>query len=113
MVGNTVTRENLYEAVRRKIGLSAYESKVLVEQVLDQIAGCLARREPVKLSGFGLFTVRQKRARLGRNPKTGVPAPISARRIVSFKASTVFKQRINSSRRVSSAANNHATDAAL
>lgn len=65
MVGKTVTRENLYEAVRRKIGLSAYESKILVEQVLDQIAGCLARGEPVKLSGFGLFTVRQKRARLG------------------------------------------------
>ena len=46
MVGKTVTRENLYEAVRRKIGLSAYESKILVEQVLDQIAGCLARGEP-------------------------------------------------------------------
>ena len=80
MAGKSVTREDLYEAARRKVGLSAHECKVLVEQVFDQITSCLVGGETVKLSGFGLFSVRQKGQRLGRNPKTGEPAPISARR---------------------------------
>jgi integration host factor subunit alpha len=100
MAGKTITREHLAEAVRRKIGLSRSESRVLVEQVLDQICDCLARGEPVKLTGFGVFTIRQKGERLGRNPRTGEPAPISARRIIWFKAANVLKQRINSSKRV-------------
>jgi integration host factor subunit alpha len=92
MRGKMITREHLYETVRHEIGPSAYGCRVLVEQVLDQITPCLARGETVKLSGFGLFTVRQKKARLGRNPKTGEPASISPRRVVSFKPSAVLKK---------------------
>jgi integration host factor subunit alpha len=99
MAGKTIARDDLYEAVRRELGLSAHECRLLVEHVLAEIIGCLVRGETVKLTGFGVFAVRQKGERLGRNPKTGAPAPISARQIVSFKASAVLKRRINSSRR--------------
>ena len=72
----------------------------MVEQVFDQITSSLVREETVKLSGFGLFTVHQKKKkeRLGRNPKTGEPAPISARRVVSFRPSAVLKDKLNSSK---------------
>jgi integration host factor subunit alpha len=99
MNGKTIVRGDLCDAVRREMGLSKHESRMLVEQLLAEIAGCLVRGEPVKLTGFGLFVVRQKGERLGRNPRTGEPAPISARRIISFKPSSVLKQRINSSGR--------------
>ena len=95
MAGKTIARDDLYEAVRRELGLSAYESRLLVEQVLAEIVGCLVRGETIKLTGFGVFAVREKGERRGRNPKTGALAPISARRIVSFKASAVLKRRIN------------------
>ena len=57
--------------MRREVGLSPHDCKARVEQVLDQITDCLAQGEAVKLSGLGVFTVRQKRERLGRNLKTG------------------------------------------
>jgi integration host factor subunit alpha len=65
---------------------------------LDELITCLERGETVKLSGFGSFMVRQKGARIGRNPKTGELVPISPRRILIFKPSVNLKQRINSSR---------------
>jgi integration host factor subunit alpha len=113
MARKAVTREELYEAVRREVGLSPHQCKALVEQVLDQIADCLARGEAVKLSGLGVFTMRQKRERLGRNLKTGEPALISARRVVSFRPSVVLKDKLNSSKRASPPATRIRTDAAI
>jgi integration host factor subunit alpha len=94
----TVTRIELYDAVYRKVGLSRSESSALVELVLKEISDSVARGEVVKLSSFGTFTVRQKRERIGRNPKTGAEVPISPRRVVVFKASAIMKQQINSGR---------------
>ena len=68
------------------------------ELVLKEITDCLERGETVKLSSFGLFVVRQKGQRLGRNPRTGEEVPISPRRVVVFKPSAVLKQRINAPR---------------
>ena len=96
VVRKTVTRETLYDAVQRVIGLSGHEAKILVSQVLEEIAATLERGETVKLSSFGSFVLHQKRERLGRNPKTGEPAPISARRILRFQPSPILKQQINS-----------------
>lgn len=96
MGGNTVTRADLCEAVYQKVGLSRTESAELVEQVLDEICGCIVRGDSVKLSSFGSFIVRQKGERVGRNPKTGEEVPISPRRVMVFKPSNVLKQRINS-----------------
>jgi integration host factor subunit alpha len=95
-VAKALTRVELYDAVHRKVGLSRSESSTLVELVLKEISDGVAGGETVKLSSFGTFHVRQKGERMGRNPKTGVNAPIPPRRVVLFKASAVLKKRINS-----------------
>jgi integration host factor subunit alpha len=96
--GKTVTRLDLYDAVYQKVGLSRSESASLVELVLKEIKDSVARGESVKLASFGNFAVHEKGERMGRNPKTGVPAPIPSRRVVLFKASAIMKQRINAVR---------------
>jgi len=98
MSGKTVTRADLCEAVCQKVRLSRIEAAKLVELVLKEITDCLERGEPVKLSSFGLFVVRKKGQRMGRNPRTGEEAPISPRRVVVFKPSAILKQRINGPR---------------
>jgi integration host factor subunit alpha len=90
-----VTRVDLYEAVYQKVGLSRTESSAFVEMVLKEITDCLEKGETVKLSSFGSFTVRKKKQRVGRNPKTGVEVPISSRRVMVFKPSAILKRRIN------------------
>jgi integration host factor subunit alpha len=95
MSGRTVTRADLCEAVYRRVGLSRTESAALVESVLDEIADCVARGEPVKLSSFGSFIVRSKGERIGRNPKTGQEVPIAPRRVMVFKPSNILKAKIN------------------
>jgi integration host factor subunit alpha len=95
MSGNTVTRSQLSEAVYQEVGLSRNESADLVEAVLDEISDALVRGEPVKISSFGSFSVRQKGRRVGRNPKTGEEVPILPRRVLVFRASHVLKNRIN------------------
>jgi len=103
MTGKTITRVELYEAAyqsykaaSRRVRLSRTNCAILVELVLKEITDCLARGETVKLSSFGSFVVHKKGERIGRNPKTGKEAPISARRVLAFKQSGVFKRRINS-----------------
>jgi integration host factor subunit alpha len=95
MGGKTVTRADLCEAVYQKVGLSRTESANLVETFLKEVTDCVVRGEPVKLSSFGSFVVRQKGERIGRNPKTGEEVPISPRRVMVFKPSNVLKQKIN------------------
>ena len=91
----TVTRADLAEAVYQKVGLSRTESAGLVETFIDELSGVLASGESVKLSSFGSFLVRSKSLRIGRNPKTGVEVPITARHVMVFKASNVLKARVN------------------
>ena len=93
--GKTATRLDLYNAVYQKAGLSRSETASLVELVLKEIEDSLASGETVKLASFGTFAVRKKGERMGRNPKTGVPARIPSHRVVLFKASDIMKQRIN------------------
>ena len=97
MSEETVTRAQLSEAVYQEVGLSRNESAELVEGVLNEISNTLVRGEQVKISSFGSFSVRQKRERTGRNPKTGEEVPIKPRRVLVFRASNVLKQKINSS----------------
>lgn len=91
----TLTRADLCEAVHDEVGLSRQECSQLVERTLELIVEALERGETVKLSGFGVFQVRDKRARMGRNPKTGEPAAISPRRVISFRASQIMKGRVH------------------
>jgi integration host factor subunit alpha len=66
----------------------------MVESILDAITGTLAAGDEVKLTGFGTFTLRDKRQRIGRNPKTGVEVPITPRRVLGFRASQAMRDRI-------------------
>ncbi len=95
MEHQTLTRADLAEAVYEEVGLSRNESSDLVESVLNEISKALIRGENVKISSFGSFTLRQKKERIGRNPKTGVEVLISPRTVLTFKASHVLKERIN------------------
>ena len=95
MAGKNVTRVDLCSAAYDRVRLSRLEAMSLVEAVLDQITGTLAKGENVKLSSFGSFIVRNKRQRIGRNPRTGAEATITPRRIVVFKPSAILKQQIN------------------
>ncbi|MCL5778551.1 integration host factor subunit alpha [Limibaculum sp. FT325] len=95
MAGNTLTRSDLSEAVYREIGLSRNESAEMVESILGQISDALVRGEHVKISSFGTFTVREKGARMGRNPKTGEEVPIEPRRVLVFRPSHIMKERVN------------------
>ena len=94
MAGNTLTRSDLSEAVYREIGLSRNESADLVETILGKISDSLVRGESVKISSFGTFAVREKGARMGRNPKTGEEVPISPRRVLVFRPSHILKERV-------------------
>jgi integration host factor subunit alpha len=96
MSTNTVTRADLAEAVYREIGLSRTESADLVESVIDHISDALLRGETVKLAGFGTFSLRDKKERMGRNPKTGEAVPITSRRVLAFKPSQVMRERVDS-----------------
>lgn len=96
MSAGTVTRADLAEAVYREIGLSRTESSELVESVIDHISDALLRGETVKLAGFGTFSLRDKKERIGRNPKTGEAVPITPRRVLVFKASQVMRERVDS-----------------
>jgi integration host factor subunit alpha len=95
MSGKTLTRADLAEAVFQKVGLPRNESAEIVELVLREIVSSLERGEPVKLSSFGSFGIRDKDQRIGRNPKTGQEVPITPRRVLVFRASNIMKQRIN------------------
>ncbi len=81
----------------QEVGLSRSESAELVDSVLNEISDALVRSEMVKLSSFGSFSIRQKGARIGRNPMTGEEVPILPRRVLVFRASHVLKDRINAS----------------
>ena len=90
----TLTRMDLSEAVFREVGLSRNESADLVESVLTHMSDALVAGESVKISSFGTFGLRDKTARVGRNPKTGKEAPIAPRRVLSFCPSHLRKDRV-------------------
>ena len=92
MSETNVTRAKITEAIYHEVGLSNTESAHLLDQVLDEITAALERGE---ISSFGTFCVREKRQRVGRNPKTGVEVPISKRRILTFHASQMLKKQVN------------------
>ena len=90
-----ITRAELAEAVYHEVGLSLSESARLLDMVLEEISMALEKGDTVKLSSFGSFSVRNKKMRMGRNPKTGVDVPISPRRILSFHPSHILKTQVN------------------
>ena len=92
--GATLTRADLSDVVHRKLGLSRAESAGLVERVLHHMCHALSDGHNVKISGFGTFILRDKGQRVGRNPKTGIEVPIAPRRVMTFRASQIMRDRI-------------------
>lgn len=90
----TLTRADLADIVHREIGLSRAESADIVEGILRHMCGALSDGQNVKISGFGSFILRDKGERIGRNPKTGVEVPIAPRRVLTFRASQIMRERI-------------------
>lgn len=90
-----LTRADLSNAVYRDIGLSLAESSDLVDAVIEEVCTALEKGEQVKLSSFGTFSLRRKKQRIGRNPKTGVEVPITPRTVLTFNASNILKSRVN------------------
>lgn len=93
-MSKTLTRMDLSEALFREVGLSRNESAELVERVLTMMSDSLVHGEQVKISSFGTFSVREKAARVGRNPKTGQEVPIEPRRVLTFRPSHLMKDRV-------------------
>ncbi|NTZ42769.1 integration host factor subunit alpha [Altererythrobacter sp. SALINAS58] len=91
----TLTRADLADTMNRRMGFSRSESLELVESLLNHMCEALSKGENVKVSGFGSFILRDKAERIGRNPKTGVEVPITSRRVLTFRASQLLKQRID------------------
>lgn len=90
----TLTRADLAESLHQEVGLSRSNSADVVEQILVEMCEALSRGENVKISGFGTFVLRDKGERIGRNPKTGVEVPIAPRRVLTFRASQMMRDRI-------------------
>lgn len=91
----TLTKADLAEKLHEQVGFNNREAKEMVEAFFKEITDSLERGEEVKLAGFGVFNMRDKPERPGRNPKTGEEIPISARRVVTFHASGCLKDAVD------------------
>lgn len=90
-----MTKADIVEIVFEKVGFSKKDVSAVIEEIFETIKTTLEGDEKVKISGFGNFTTRQKRARRGRNPQTGNEITIEQRRVMTFKASQLLKKSIN------------------
>ncbi|WP_041069450.1 integration host factor subunit alpha [Candidatus Ishikawella capsulata] len=89
-----LTKAEMSEYLFNKVGLSKREARLLVNLFFEEVRCTLEKGETVKLSGFGNFDLRNKNKRPGRNPKTGLDIPITARRVVTFRPGHKLKVRI-------------------
>ncbi len=90
-----MTKADIVETIYEKVGFSRKESAEIVDLVFDLMKDTLETGDKIKISGFGNFIVREKRARKGRNPQTGQELQISARRVLTFKPSQVLRKALN------------------
>ncbi len=90
----TMTRSDFADRLRERFGLTSADSYKLVDIIFEEITESLIHGEEVKFAGFGTFKILEKNARMGRNPKTGASAVISARRVASFRPSNEFRERV-------------------
>ena len=96
MTSKVVTKAVTVNHINESIGLSKRESKVFFESMLDLIVESLRKKNEVKIVNFGIFRVKNKKSRIGRNPKTKVEVMISSRNVVTFKVSQFLHNSINS-----------------
>jgi integration host factor subunit alpha len=95
-MSKTVTKSDIVDHLNATLGLNKSESKELVECFFHEITQSLLNDEEVKLSGFGNFEIIKKKARPGRNPKTGEAVTVSARKVVTFRAGQKLRSKVAS-----------------
>jgi integration host factor subunit beta len=93
----TLTKADLIEEVLRITELPRKESETIVETIFDSIIGSLQKGQKIEIRGFGSFRTRERRGRIGRNPKTGAKVEVPAKRIPFFKPSKELKDFVNGS----------------
>jgi integration host factor subunit alpha len=91
----TLTKDHIISSIGNRLGITRYESTRLVESVLETVKTSLSNGEDVLITGFGKFIVRNKAARLGRNPATGEDLTLDPRRVITFRCSPRMRDRIN------------------
>jgi integration host factor subunit alpha len=96
----TITKADLATLLHENLGVNKREAAEIVMAFFEEISTELERGETVKLSGFGVFCLRNKNSRPGRNPKTGEMIPVSARRVVMFHPSHILKALVQQQRPV-------------
>ncbi|MCX5615928.1 integration host factor subunit alpha [Bombella sp. TMW 2.2559] len=92
----TIVRTDLIELLQREHGFSRRQAVLFLQEMFELFVEILERGEPLKISGFGTFSVRDKPTRVGRNPLTGQEAIISARRVPFFRPSCLLRESVNS-----------------
>jgi len=94
MTTSTLTRADLVDTLVREVDIPRYQAVSFLEATLETLISSIVSNEHFKVSSFGSFNVRQKRKRMGRNPKTGIEAVISPRRVLTFKASLYLREKV-------------------
>jgi integration host factor subunit alpha len=94
-----MNKKHIVQAIHDKVGFSKRETSAIVDKTVELIKSALAAEEPVMISTFGKFDMRERKAHKGRNPQTGEAITIPARKVVTFRASRVLKERINEAHR--------------
>ncbi|MDP3791996.1 MAG: HU family DNA-binding protein [Candidatus Omnitrophota bacterium] len=89
-----MTKKEIVLKIAEETGIKQIDVKKVVQKTLDQIVLALTKGETVELRNFGIFKVKTRKARVGRNPKTGVTVPIPEKRIVTFKSGMIMKKKV-------------------
>jgi integration host factor subunit beta len=97
MNDSTLTKADLVEEVVKNTELPRKDSEVIVETIFEGIIGALQNGDKIEIRGFGSFRTRQRRGRVGRNPKTGEKVEVPPKRIPFFKPSKELKDFVNTS----------------
>ena len=96
MTNNNLTRKDLSNKIFKNLGFSKNLSSKIVDDFFETLITEIIKSNKIKISSFGTFSVRDKRERMGRNPKTKIEARISSRKVVKFKPSMLIKKKLNS-----------------
>ena len=95
MTNKNFTRKDLSNKIFKNVGFSKNLSQKIIYDLFENIITSIIKSNKIKISSFGTFSILNKKERIGRNPKTGVEAKISSRKVVKFKPSFSFKEKIN------------------
>ena len=93
---NNLTRIEIANALNKEMGISRSEASYFVDTIVNEMIKSLIEKKMLKISSFGTLKMRHKKEIVGRNPKTGVEHKISARNTISFVASKILKNKVNS-----------------